>query len=71
METPYWVATAGATTLMVALPVSDELLLSVTVSVSCPTVAKVTWNVATPLVKVMLVGKVTVVSEQATVAVPE
>jgi len=57
--------------LTVTVPVSDELELSVTVRVCLPVVSNVTWKVATPLVKVRLVGKVTVVSEHVTVAVPE
>ena len=68
---PNCVAVTGAVTLIVAVPVSEELLLSVTVNVSCPAVLKVTWKLATPLVNVRLVGKVTVLSEQVTVAVPE
>ena len=68
---PNCVAVTGAVTLIVVVPVSEELLLSVTVSVSCPAVLKVTWKLATPSVKVRLVGKVTVLSEQVTAAVPE
>ena len=68
---PNCVAAAGAITLIVAVSVSEELLLSVTVSVSCPAVLNVTWKLAAPLVNVRLVGKVTVLSEQVTVAVPE
>ena len=67
---PYCVAAAGATTLMVALLVSAELVVSVTVNVSCPTTANVAWKVATPLVKLRLAGSATVVSEHVTVAVP-
>ena len=59
-KTPNCVAVAGAITLIVVVPVSEELLLSVTVSASCPAVLKVTWKVATPLVNVRLVGNVTV-----------
>ena len=59
----------AATTLTITEPSivpSDD----VTVSVSDSTVLKVTWNVTTPSVKVMLLGTVTLVSDEATVAVP-
>jgi hypothetical protein len=59
----------AATTLTVVLPVivpSDE----VTVSVSDSTVLSVTWNVAMPLVNVILDGTATLVSDEVTVAVP-
>jgi hypothetical protein len=59
----------AATTVTVVLPVI-ELSDEVTVSVSDSAVLNVTWNVATPLVKVMLVGTVMLVSDEATVAVP-
>jgi hypothetical protein len=60
---------AAANTLTVTVPVSAPLD-DVTVSVSDSTVLNVTWNVATPLVNVTLVGNVTLVSDEATVAVP-
>jgi hypothetical protein len=59
----------AATTLTVTEPSivpSDD----VTVSVSDSTVLSVTWNVATPFANVMLLGTVTLVSDEATVAVP-
>jgi hypothetical protein len=59
----------AATTLTVVLPLIEPSV-DVTVSVSDSTVLSVTWNVATPLVNVMLVGTVTLVSDDATVAVP-
>ncbi len=59
----------AATTLTVTEP-SIVPPDDVTVSVSDSTVLNVTWNVATPLVNVMLLGTVTLASDEATVAVP-
>ncbi len=59
----------AATTLTVVEPVI-ELSDDVTVSFSDSAVLNVTWNVATPLTNVMLVGTVMLVSNEAMVAVP-
>ncbi len=59
----------AATTLTVTSPVIVPSV-DVTVSVSDSTVLSVTWNVATPLVNVTLLGTVMLVSDDVTVAVP-